>query len=68
MIAYGASPRATIALDKCARIHAWLDGRDFVTPEDIHAVVMLFQIDFVASPFYNIVRSCMMIIFETEFY
>ncbi len=38
-IAFGASPRATIALDKCARIHAWLEGRDFVTPEDIHAVV-----------------------------
>lgn len=39
VIAYGASPRATIALDKCSRIHAWLSGRDFVTPEDIHAVV-----------------------------
>lgn len=38
-LAYGASPRATIALDKCAKIHAWLAGRDFVTPEDIHAVV-----------------------------
>ena len=38
-IAYGSSPRATIALDKCAKIHAWLAGRDFVTPEDIHALV-----------------------------
>lgn len=38
-ILYGASPRATIALDKCSKINAWLDGRDFVTPEDIHAVV-----------------------------
>lgn len=38
-IAFGASPRATIALDKCSKIHAWLSGRDFVTPEDIHAVV-----------------------------
>jgi MoxR-like ATPase len=37
-IAYGASPRATIALDRCARAHAWLAGRDFVTPEDLHAV------------------------------
>lgn len=37
-LAFGASPRATIALDKCARIHAWLNGNDFVTPEDIHAV------------------------------
>ena len=35
---YGASPRATIALDKCAKAHAWLSGRDYVTPEDIHAL------------------------------
>lgn len=39
MVRYGASPRATIALDKCSKINAWLEGRDFVTPEDIHAVV-----------------------------
>lgn len=32
---YGASPRASIALDRCARAKAWLDGRDFVSPEDI---------------------------------
>ena len=38
-LAYGASPRATIALDKCSKIHAWMAGRDYVTPEDIHAVV-----------------------------
>lgn len=38
-IAFGASPRATIALDKCARIHAWMSGRDFVTPEDVHALI-----------------------------
>lgn len=37
-IAYGASPRATIALDRCARANAWLAGRDFVSPEDIHAI------------------------------
>ena len=35
---YGASPRATIALDRCARVHAWLDDRDFVGPEDVQAV------------------------------
>ncbi len=35
---YGASPRATIALDRCARAHAWLDRRDFVTPDDIQAI------------------------------
>ena len=38
-IEYGASPRATIALDKCARAHAWLQGRDFVAPDDIQAVL-----------------------------
>ena len=38
-VQFGASPRATIALDKCAKINAWLDNRDFVTPEDVHAVV-----------------------------
>jgi len=37
-IQYGASPRATIALDRCSRAKAWLDGRDFVTPEDVQAM------------------------------
>ena len=37
-IEYGASPRATIALDRCARAKAWLAGRDFVTPEDVQTV------------------------------
>jgi len=32
---YGASPRASIALDRCARAKAWLQGRGFVTPDDI---------------------------------
>jgi MoxR-like ATPase len=35
---YGGSPRATIALDRCARAHAWLQGRDFVSPDDVQAV------------------------------
>ncbi len=35
---YGASPRASIALDRCARAHAWLDGRDYVTPDDIQEI------------------------------
>jgi MoxR-like ATPase len=35
---YGASPRASIALDRCARAHAWLDQRDFVSPDDIQAI------------------------------
>jgi MoxR-like ATPase len=38
-IAYGASPRATIALDRCARAHAWLRGADFVGPDDVQAVL-----------------------------
>ncbi|MCL4145268.1 UNVERIFIED_CONTAM: hypothetical protein GTU68_033305 [Idotea baltica] len=38
-ISYGASPRATIALDACSRAHAWLDGRDYVSPIDVQAVV-----------------------------
>ena len=53
-IAFGASPRATIALDKCARIHAWLENRDFVLPEDIHAVV------------YDILRHRIILSFEAQ--
>jgi MoxR-like ATPase len=37
-IAWGASPRGSIALERCARARAWLAGRDFVTPEDVRAV------------------------------
>ena len=37
-IEFGASPRATIALDRCARAHAWLNQRDFVSPDDVVAV------------------------------
>ncbi len=35
---YGASPRASIALDRCSRARAWLNGRDYVSPEDIQAM------------------------------
>ena len=35
---YGASPRATITLDRCARAHAWLQQRDYVGPEDVQAL------------------------------
>ncbi|WP_394204071.1 AAA family ATPase [Shewanella waksmanii] len=35
---YGVSPRATLALERCARARAWLKERDFVSPEDIQAV------------------------------
>ena len=37
-IEYGGSPRATIALDRCARAHAWLRGRDYVSPDDVQAL------------------------------
>ncbi|NLA67715.1 MAG: MoxR family ATPase [Gammaproteobacteria bacterium] len=37
-IAWGASPRGSIALERCARAHAWLAGRDFVTPDDVRAM------------------------------
>ena len=37
-IAWGASPRGSIALERCARARAWLDGRDFATPEDVRAI------------------------------
>ncbi len=39
MVKFGASPRATIALDKCSKINAWLNNRDFVTPDDINSVI-----------------------------
>jgi MoxR-like ATPase len=35
---YGASPRATIALDRCARALAWLNGRRFVSPEEVQSL------------------------------
>ncbi|MCY7295867.1 AAA family ATPase [Alteromonas sp. a30] len=53
-IEYGASPRATIALDKCARAHAWLAGRDFVGPDDIQAV------------FHNCMRHRVLCSYEAE--
>jgi MoxR-like ATPase len=36
---FGASPRASIALARCARARAWLDQRDYVSPDDIQAVI-----------------------------
>lgn len=36
---YGASPRGTIALERCARAHAWLQGKDYVSPDDVQAVI-----------------------------
>ncbi|NIB42870.1 MoxR family ATPase [Pseudomaricurvus alkylphenolicus] len=39
-ISVGASPRASIALDRCARAHAWINGQSQVTPENVRAVAM----------------------------
>jgi MoxR-like ATPase len=38
-IQVGASPRGSLALDRCARVRAWLDGQEFVTPDHVRAVV-----------------------------
>lgn len=53
-IEFGVSPRATIALDRCAKAHAWLHGRDHVTPDDIHQVV------------YDVFRHRLLLSFEAE--
>jgi MoxR-like ATPase len=53
-IDFGASPRGTIALDICARAHAWLKGKDFVSPEDVHEV------------FHDVLRHRVLLSFEAE--
>jgi len=53
-LAFGASPRATIALDRCARARAWLHNRDFVSPEDIQAV------------FHNALRHRILLSYQAE--
>lgn len=39
-IEVGSSPRASIAIDKCARANAWLSGRDHVKPDDVREIAM----------------------------
>ncbi len=51
---YGASPRASIALDRCARAHAWLAGRDYVDPEDIQTMA------------YDVLRHRIILTYEAE--
>jgi MoxR-like ATPase len=53
-LAYGASPRATIDLYLCARARAWLHNRDFVSPEDIQAVL------------HNVLRHRIILSYEAE--
>jgi len=38
-IEFGASPRGTIALDRCSRVNAWMNKRDYVTPDDVQDVI-----------------------------
>lgn len=54
VIDYGASPRATLALERCARAHALLQGRDFVGPDDIQAV------------FFNVLRHRIILSYQAE--
>lgn len=51
---FGASPRATIALDRCSKAHAWLNGRDYVTPEDVHVIA------------HDVLRHRILLTFEAE--
>ena len=53
-ISFGASPRASIALDRCSRAKAWLAGRDYVTPDDIQSV------------YFNVLRHRLLISYEAE--
>lgn len=53
-IQYGVSPRASIALDRCARAHAFLAKRDYVGPEDIQAVL------------YDVLRHRIILSYEAE--
>ena len=52
--AFGASPRGTIALDRCARAIAWLDGRDYVSPDDVRRVA------------FDVLRHRVLLTFEAE--
>ncbi len=38
-IEYGASPRGTIGLERASRAHAWLNGRDYVSPDDVQSMI-----------------------------
>lgn len=51
---YGASPRGTLCLDSCSRAHAWLDGRDYVSPGDVQAIV------------HDVLRHRLLLSFEAE--
>ncbi len=54
LLQYGASPRATIALDRASRAAAWLAGRDYVTPDDIQTIA------------HDVLRHRLLLSFEAE--
>ncbi len=54
VIAFGASPRASINLAQAARAHAYLRGRNYVVPEDVHAMA------------YDVLRHRVLLTFEAE--
>ena len=51
---YGASPRGTISLDRCARAHSWIQGRDFVSPDDVQEIL------------FDVLRHRILLSFEAE--
>ena len=53
-IDYGASPRGTIPLERCPRPHAWLNDRDFVSPDDVQAIA------------HDVLRHRILLSFEAE--
>ncbi len=53
-IEFGVSPRATIALERCSRAHAWLNGRDYVSPDDVQAMA------------HDVLRHRLILSFEAE--
>jgi len=53
-LSFGASPRGTLALDAAARAHAWLEGRDYVSPGDVQEVV------------HDVLRHRLLLSFEAE--
>lgn len=53
-VRFGSSPRGTIALERTAKANAWLDGRDYITPHDIHSLI------------HEVLRHRILITFEAE--
>tara|TARA_B100000029_G_C17512385_1_gene936800 strand:- start:458 stop:1417 length:960 start_codon:yes stop_codon:yes gene_type:complete len=51
---YGASPRGTISLDRCARAYSWIQGRDFVSPDDVQEIM------------FDVLRHRILLSFEAE--